>query len=117
MARVLVESSKVTCGAAPPHQGALSMTGTSRLVVEGRKVLTTESVTNATVSATSPCTNPGNAGGPCTKVLTISKGASTLLKVDGVAVVFDALQAGTDKQSPVRVDPLSINDDLLRVDR
>ena len=117
MSKVLVEGSRVTCGAAAPHQGALSMTGASRLVVDDSKVLTTESVTNAKLSTTAPCTNPGNVGGPCTKVLTISEGSSTLLKVDGVAVMTELLKAKTDKQSPVLVDPLAINNDLLRVDR
>ena len=117
MAKVLVEGSKVTCGTVAPHQGTLSMKGVSRLVLNDRKVLTTESVAQATLSPDAPCTNPGNAGGPCTELLPISNGASTLLKVDGVAVVLQTLAAQTDKQSPIRVDPLAINNDLLRVDQ
>jgi hypothetical protein len=117
MGKVLVESSKVTCGAAPPHQGELSMQGVARLVVAGRPVLTVDSVKDAALSVAAPCQNPGNAGGPCTRVGSPSEGASTRLRVDGVSVVLDSLQAQTDKQSPVHVDPLATDNDLLRADK
>jgi hypothetical protein len=118
MGKVLVEGSKVTCGAAPPHQGVLSMSGASRLVVDDRKVLTTESVTKAKLSTTVPCTNPGNSTAPCTGIdaATFSGGTSTRLRVDGVFVVLDSLKANTDKASPVHVDQTAINNTLLEAD-
>jgi hypothetical protein len=115
MGKVLVEVSKVTCG----HQGDIKMTGAATLVVAGSKVLTTVSVTTASPSpATSfpGCTNPANAGGPCTKITSMTSGAATRLKVDGEFVVLDSLQALTDKAGAVAVDSTSINNDLLEAD-
>jgi hypothetical protein len=121
LAKVLVEGSKVTCGAVPPdlsspHQGLLSMKGATRLVVANRKVLTTESVKGATVS--DACKNPGNLGGPCTAInlATFSAGTSTRLRVDGVFVVLDSFKANTDRASQVHVVQTSINNSLLAAD-
>ena len=110
MGKVLVEASKVTCGAAAPHQGTLTMTGLGRLVINGSKAVTTDGVLAATPNG---CTNPGNAGGPCSKVAAMTAGASTRLTVDGAFVVLDSLQATTDRASAVKVDTQSINNDLL----
>jgi len=121
LAKVLVEGSNVTCGAVPPdvvspHQGVLSMKGAASLAVDNRKVLTTESVKGATVSAA--CKNPGNLGGPCTgiNIATFTAGTSTRLRVDGVFVVLDSLIAKTDKASAVHVDRTSINNNLLEAE-
>ena len=117
MPRVLVEDSKVTCGAKSPHQGAVKMTGAERLVVEGSRVLTTASVLAPAKTIPFPgCTNPASATGPCTKIATMTQGTSTRLQVDGVFVVLDSLQATTDKAGVVKVDPLSVNNDLLTAD-
>jgi hypothetical protein len=123
MGKVLVEASKVTCGAASPHLGSIKMTGAARLVVDGSRVLTTTSVLPPATTPPPPppepfpgCTNPASAGGPCTKIATMTSGAATCLKVDGEFVVLDSLQAQTDKASAVEVDSTSLGNDLLEAD-
>jgi hypothetical protein len=96
-----------------PHQGSIKMTGAASLAVNGSRVLTTAGVSGTAVK---DCANPGNAGGACTKVTSMTGGASTCLRVDGDFVVLDSLQATTDKQSAVTVEPHSISNDLLRAD-
>jgi hypothetical protein len=117
MAKVLLESSKVTCGATPPHQGSIGMTGAARLVVGGNKVLTTASVRGPATKTPFPgCTNPGDSTAPCTKIDSMSGGTSTRLKVDGEFVVLDSLEAKTDQKSAVKVDSNAINNNLLEAE-
>jgi hypothetical protein len=117
MGKVLVEASKVTCGAAPPHQGSIGMTGAARLVVDGSKVLTTASVRGPATKTPFPgCTNPGDSSAPCTKIKTMSGGASTRLNVDGEFVVLDSLDATTDKASTVKVHLTALNNDRLETE-
>lgn len=111
--KVLTEASDVKCGSVAPHQGTVSMTGAARLVVDNNKVLTTVSVLAGTVSA-GACTNPSNAGGPCTKVLTMTNGTSTRLKVDGAFVVLDSLQGTLTLAGTLTV--INPNNDLLKAD-
>jgi hypothetical protein len=121
MGKVLVEGSKVTCGAAPPpspHQGVIKLKGAPRLVVDGSPVLTTASIpTPDTPDAFAGCSNPPNALGPCTKVVKPITGASTRLAVDGAFVLLYSLQAKTHPaQSPIHVDSKFINNDRLEAD-
>jgi hypothetical protein len=116
MDRVLVAASKVSCGAASPHQGTVSMTGAGRLKASGSEVLTTAGVSTAAVAG---CTNPGNSSAPCTKVSTVSappNGVSTRLKVDGAFVLLESWKALSDQQSPVKVDPNAVGNGLLKAD-
>lgn len=110
--KVLTEGSDVKCGSVAPHQGTVSMTGATRLVVDNKKVLTTVSVLAGTVSA--GCTNPSNAGGPCTKVATMTNGTSTRLKVDGAFVVLDSLQGTVTQAGTLTV--VNSNNDRLKAD-
>jgi hypothetical protein len=128
MGKVLVEASKVTCGAVSPHRGSIGMTGAARLVVDGSRALTTRSVVPPPAPPPLPpypgCTNEASAGGPCTNVAFINddpstgrkKGVSTRLKVDGEFVVLDSLQATTDRGSAVEVDRRSVNNDVLEAE-
>ena len=117
MAKVLLESSKVTCGAASPHLGSIGMTGAASLRVDGSRVLTTASVLGPATTTPFPgCSNPGNAGGPCSTIASMTSGAATCLKVDGEFVALDSLKATTDRASAVTVDSTSINNDLLEAD-
>lgn len=115
MGKVLVEASKVTCG----HQGSIGMTGAARLVVDGSKVLTTASVVlnSPTKTPITECTNPANAGGQCTQIVSMTGGAATRLKVDGEFVVLDSLKGTTDRAGGiVTVDSTSIKDDRLEAE-
>ena len=118
MGKVLVENSRVVCGAAPPHQGTVKMPGASRLVVDGSHVLTTASVpTPPTTTPFDGCANPAEQLGPCTAVTAITKGKSTRLRVDGGFVLLDSLKATTDPgKSEIHVDPTSINNGRLEAD-
>jgi hypothetical protein len=108
MGKVLVEASKVTCS----HQGRIGMTGAARLTVGDRKVLTTASVLGPATET--PFPECSNAGGPCTKILSMTDGAATCLMVDGKFVVLDSLKAATDRAGgAVTVDSTSINNSLL----
>lgn len=83
--------STVTCGHGP---GAVSTSGTARLTVMGAAVLVAAGVKNASVAG---CTTPTSQGNkPCKTVTSISKGASSTLRVDGAAVLLDTLAGGTD---------------------
>jgi len=105
MPYVLTEGSKVTCGAAAPHQGIINMTGDAKLVVGDSPVLTTQSVQGG--SGFSECANPSNAGGPCTSlVMPPTAGVSTRLKVGDTFVVLETLAVTTDKGSTVKVQTI-----------
>jgi len=117
MGKVLVEASKVKCGAAAPHLGSIAMSGAARLVVDGSKVLTKVSVLGPARETPFPgCNNPNNTGGPCAKIASMSDGAATRLKVDGEFVVLDSLKASTNNASDVMVDSTLINNNLLEAD-
>ena len=92
MANVVVRTGRVSC----PHEGVatlLALPAKIELVVDNIPTLTMGST--GTVAFTG-CTNPGNAGGPCTQIVSWS-GASTLLEVGGESVILDSSIPSTDR--------------------
>ncbi|MGW4848075.1 hypothetical protein [Nocardia brasiliensis] len=91
MAKVLVTTANLRCGAAPPHQ-PLTMSSSAILTVRGARVLLASDYRNATLD----CKVPVEAGGPCKQLLSFTAGLSTVLKVNGTAVVLATAAAPTD---------------------
>jgi hypothetical protein len=105
MGKVLTDHTVLKCAApdnatVPPHGGTLSTSGTDRLKVDGHKVLTAANVGAATIKG---CQNNPQNQVPCTKVLKVTHGTATKLKVDGKFVVIDTLDATTNGTPPVTI--------------
>jgi hypothetical protein len=107
MGKVLTEDTVLRCAApdnatAPPHGGTLSKSGTGRLKVDAQKVLTAANVGAATIA---DCLND-KANPPlvkCTKVLKVTRGTATKLRVDGEFVITESLDGTTDGTPPVTI--------------
>ena len=126
MSEVLTEDTVLKCAAIPdhpaPHGGILSVSGTARLRIDGRKVLTAANVLKATISLTEFCNNNPNAGQvKCTGVLaTPSEPApklktATKLKVDGEFVVIDPPSGTTNGTPPGTIAGSGVHDRLKAV--
>jgi hypothetical protein len=115
-ARVLTEAASLTCAAgepAAPHGGTLKVTGSARLRVDGKPVLTGASLRNGTLTL---CGNNPNAGqAPCSGVQEIDPRA-TRLKVDGNPVALESFTSKTNGTPPGKLAPLSGLQERLRSD-
>lgn len=97
MAYVITESSSVACA----HNGAVSLTGTDKLVVSGAKAVLMESFPGATIS--SACTivdDPNTSTLKCRTVVAATAGASTKLTVGGKPVALDNVTGTTSGTPP-----------------
>lgn len=92
MAVVLISNSNVTCG----HLGKVQVSSSAKLRVNGQPVLLKSSIENKTVANCGTVPNPNTGAKPCTKVIAVSTGEATKLKVGGKAVILDTLTGDTD---------------------
>ena len=94
MPKVLTEGATVKC----IHQGTVQVSASqSKLKVGGKAVLVMGDLDGKPVSG---CTNQGAPGQvPCTTTVAMSAGASTKLKVGGLAALLDTA-LGTTNSSP-----------------
>jgi hypothetical protein len=105
MGKVFTEDTVLKCAApdnatvtVPLHGGTLSTSGTTRLKVDGHKVLTAVKVGATIKGPPENCQTPNNPPTqvPCTKVLMVTHGTATKLRVDGEFVGIDTLDATTN---------------------
>lgn len=93
---VLTAMSTVQCG----HGGSVLLgKGAARLLVLGKPVLLKRDVEGRDIGQ--DCgTKPSATTAPCTKVLSVTQGLSTKLRVDGEGVLLEDLQ-GTTTGAPM----------------
>jgi hypothetical protein len=91
MARVLTDVSSVDCG----HGGRVTTQGETKLKVDGALVLLEPGIAGRSVGA---CPVVDNSSGTlkCKRVIAISAGRATKLRVNGRPVMLDTLAGGTD---------------------
>jgi hypothetical protein len=89
--RVLTLTSTLTC----PHTATLSLKPPEKLTVNLEPVITHKSVENATINCPKPPRTIASGEVPCTKILTVSKGA-TKLTIDNDPVLIDGLAITTN---------------------
>ena len=93
MGAVLTVNSTLTC----PHQGKLSLSSAAgTLTVGGAAVVTVSDLAGAAIGGCSQQTDLSNGVKQCTKVTSVTAGASTTLTVGGVPAALDAAQGLTD---------------------
>jgi hypothetical protein len=93
MPNVLTTASTVSCGHPP---GAVQVSSTVKLAVDGAPVLLETSVDNQTVTAGSCGIVPNNTSTKCMKVTGITAGKATKLTVGGQPVLLQGLAGQTD---------------------
>lgn len=97
MSAVLTKDSTVKCSHPTPGTVTLG-TGAAKLRVQGKAVLRAQDV--VTIASGCGFKHPTPQGAvPCSKVMELTRGTATKLRVGGVPVVLDTLQ-GTTNSSP-----------------
>jgi hypothetical protein len=93
MAAVLTVNSTLSC----PHQGKLSLSSAAgTLTVGGAAVVTVTDLAGATIGGCSLQTDLSNGLKQCTKVTSVTAGASTTLTVGSAPAALDSAQGLTD---------------------
>jgi hypothetical protein len=108
MAGVLTESSKVVCA----HGGAVSTSGSARILIDGGKVLKKGGVVGKSVSAACSTVPASDSSGPtavkCTTVASLSAGDATKLFIDGEPVLLDSPLVGTTDGMVAKTTPQAL---------
>jgi hypothetical protein len=112
MPPVLTTASKLTCGPAAPHAGAVSVEGADLLRVEGAMVLTKAALKEGSISG---CTNQSSTTTKCSGIAPAEPtGIATRLKVDGEFVALSSLKATTNGVPASTVVVVDAANDLLK---
>jgi hypothetical protein len=111
MPPVLTTASTLTCGAAAPHAGTVSIEGAQTLQVGGAPVLTRATVKEGSIAG---CTNQSSSTTKCSGIAPAEPtGIATRLKVDGEFVALSTLKAKTNGVPPSTVVVVNAANDLL----
>ena len=111
MPPVLTTDSTLTCGAAAPHAGTVSVEGAPLLRVGGAGVLTKAAVKGGSIEG---CTNQSSSTTKCSGIVPEGlTGIATRLKVDGEFVALSSLKATTNGVPPSTVVVADAANDLL----
>jgi hypothetical protein len=111
MPPVLTTASTLTCGAAAPHAGTVSVEGTAMLRVGGALVLTKAAVKEGSITG---CTNQSSSTTKCSGIAPAEPtGIATRLKVDGEFVALSSLKATTNGAPSSTVVVVDAANDLL----
>lgn len=93
MPKVITEGSTIKC----PHQGTIKFTASQQLLkIDGKAVLVVDDISSGTVSGCINLTNPTSGTVQCQKVLSMTAGAATKLKVDGKPVLLETAKGMTN---------------------
>ena len=114
MPPVLTTASKLTCGAAAPHAGTVSVKGAPLLRVGTAHVLTKAAVKEGSITG---CTNQSSSTTKCSGIApppAEPTGFATRLRVDGEFVALSSLTAKTDGVPASTVVVADAANDLLK---
>jgi hypothetical protein len=108
MPKVVTAASTFEC----VHKAPVPASGADLLRVESSGVITKKAAEAATIAT---CSNTGSGISPCKKV-SVTAGASTLLRVDGEAVLLAAMTATTDSSPPGTASVTDAKQSLLQAE-
>ena len=93
MPKVITEGSTIKC----PHQGTVTFTANQHLLkIDGKAVLVVDDITSGQVSGCLNLTNPNTGAVQCQKVLSLTAGAATKLKVSVKPVLLETAMGITN---------------------